>query len=146
MPSAIHSSSSKQASRGSSKVDELKFDENNRIRFEGRLTFDTQKYVISSIEGRSIGESLFDIKTHCLEVFNCRNTVSSDSYSAGATFFIRASEEPRCFLEKLALDIFSLHTKDVCVSSFDAANSGAEWWTQVINPDDEIGFHWLVSN
>ena len=136
--STIHNSKQR------SSIDELNFDDNNRIKFEGRLTFDTQKFVISSTNGRPIEKSLFDIKTHCLEVFNCRNTTSSDSYSAGSTFFIRASEKPRCFLEKLALDIFSLHTKDC--ASFDADNSGAEWWSQVIDPADEIGFHWFVIN
>jgi hypothetical protein len=95
--------------------------------------------MISSINNKAIDESLFTIKSHCLDVFNCRNTGSNDSYSTGSTFFIRANESPRCFLEKLALEIFALHTRD-CV--FDASNSGAEWWSQVIDPEDEIGFHW----
>ena len=27
-------------------------------------------------------------------------------------------------------------------ASFDASKSGAEWWTQCIDPDDDIGLHW----
>lgn len=86
--------------------------------------------------------SLFDngfIKD-CSKAFTCRALSStSDNYSAGATFFIRADTAPRCLLESTAMSIFKYYTKSI---DYDPARSGAEWWTQVIDARDEIGVHW----
>ena len=60
----------------------------------------------------------------------------------GGTFWIGATDEPRCTLEKLALSIFrfhaSRHSRTVAAAadptragSFDPARSGAEWWCQI---------------
>lgn len=77
----------------------------------------------------------------CKAVFNCRSLKSStDDYSEGCTYFIKASESSRCSLEHIALSIFQHHTSGM--ADIDASNSGAEWWTQVIDSRDDIGFHW----
>ena len=60
-------------------------------------------------------------------------------YSTGQTFWVGASDTPRCTLETLAQDIFRFHTKH---AEYDPALSGAEWWTQVIDRNDDIGWHW----
>jgi len=88
------------------------------------------------------GESFTDngFLKDCSKAFTCRALASStDNYSTGATFFIRADTEPRCLLESTAKSIFKYYTKSM---NFDPANSGAEWWTQVIDSRDEIGVHW----
>jgi hypothetical protein len=54
-------------------------------------------------------------------------------------------------LERLAKHVFDAHVGDAVerfvanessVPPFDASRSGAEWWTQVVDIDDEIGVHW----
>lgn len=62
--------------------------------------------------------------------------------SGEETYFVHANtrtESCTCTLERLALQIFHLHAQHAV--GFDAARSGAEFWTQVIHPNDEIGFH-----
>lgn len=76
----------------------------------------------------------------CETAFNCRNIASKNqNYSVGATYFIRSNELATCNLESLAHQIFCHHTRGL---SFDPSRSGAEWWTQVIDHRDDIGFHW----
>jgi len=74
----------------------------------------------------------------CELAFNARS-VKSGAYSSGKTFFIRASETPRCRLEAMALEIFWYHAQSSGCNPF---LSGAEWWTQVVDRDDDIGWHW----
>lgn len=76
----------------------------------------------------------------CALAFNCRAIeTDEDNYSTGSTYFIRPCETARCGLEELALDIFKFHTQG---KAFNPSLSGAEWWTQVIDPADDIGVHW----
>lgn len=85
-------------------------------------------------------EELDCLKTDCGEAFTCRSIPdANENYSSGSTYFVRADQDPRCFLEKLALSIFKFHTKG---AAFDQELSGAEWWTQVIDCRDDVGFHW----
>jgi hypothetical protein len=61
--------------------------------------------------------------------------------------------KPRCALEALALNIFQEHTKDLPKGSFLLEQSGAEWWTLVLDAEppkldaednedhDEVGMH-----
>jgi len=83
-----------------------------------------------------IGEckAAFDIKS-----LNNDKNASSDSYSVGSTYFIRAHEIPTCNLERLVKEIYGFHTDGI---ECDVSSSGAEWWTQVIDSRDDIGFHW----
>ena len=75
----------------------------------------------------------------CERAFNARSVRASGAYSSGRTFFIGALQEPRCRLEALAKEIFWFHAKDSGCNHF---KSGAEWWTQVVDKDDDIGWHW----
>lgn len=85
-------------------------------------------------------EELDCLKSDCGEAFTCRCIPdANENYSSGSTYFVRADQDPRCFLEKLALSIFKFHTKG---AAFDQELSGAEWWTQVIDCRDDVGFHW----
>lgn len=84
-------------------------------------------------------DSLSEVLIDCEQAFNCRNTSKNQNYSVGSTYFLKGNEAPRCNLELLAKQIFDFHTKG---TKFDASTSGAEWWTQVIDHRDDIGFHW----
>ncbi|EKX52650.1 hypothetical protein GUITHDRAFT_101812 [Guillardia theta CCMP2712] len=46
----------------------------------------------------------------------------------GSTFWLGASDKPRCSLEKMAQQIFMHFTQQV---EFDASRSGVEWWVQM---------------
>ena len=49
------------------------------------------------------------------------------------TFWVPASQSqsPRCYLEKLALEIFHHHVPSNGSYQYDATTSGAEWWVQI---------------
>lgn len=64
---------------------------------------------------------------------------SNEYHNRGSTYFQRSDLPGRCCLEVLALSIFRFHTKD---AHFNPALSGAEWWTQVVDSNNDIGFHW----
>ena len=88
------------------------------------------------------------LKGDCREAFACMNRTDDDDassidsneyHNSGSTYFISSDTPPRCRLEQLALNILHFHTKS---SSYDASTSGCEWWTQVVDCEDDIGFHW----
>lgn len=80
------------------------------------------------------------LREDCAEAFTAREMREGDEYSSGETFFIPAEGVvARCELERLALAIFDAHVKHAV--GVDRFNSGAEWWTQVIDEYDEVGFH-----
>jgi hypothetical protein len=62
-------------------------------------------------------------------------------YETNATYWIGAGEEPSTALEQFVLDIFRFHVRGHD-GTFDVARSGAEWWTQVVDSERDIGFHW----
>ena len=98
----------------------------------------------------------------CDEAFTARAaTKRKGPYSSGETYWLAADAEPRCALERLAKHVFDAHvgdaverfealksksnqdeTNESSAQPFDASRSGAEWWTQVVDIDDEIGVHW----
>lgn len=85
-------------------------------------------------------EDLESFKHDCAIAFSARSIVdSNEDYSSGATYFVKENQVTRCFLEELALKIFHFHVKDTV---YDPTNSGCEWWTQVIDCRDDVGFHW----
>jgi hypothetical protein len=84
-------------------------------------------------------KALASLQADCGSCFTCREVSDGDNYSVGSTFFVKADAVPRCGAERLALEIFKLHTEG---RSFDPSNSGAEWWTQHIDHRDDIAFHW----
>ena len=75
----------------------------------------------------------------CTTVFTAREAGEEGEYSAGSTFFVPADAAPKTALELLALQIFRYHARD---AAFDPARSGAEWWTQVIETEADIAWHW----
>jgi hypothetical protein len=83
--------------------------------------------------------SLETLQKDCAIVFNSRAIDTDENYSSGSTYFIKANETPNSTLEALAKAIFEQHTRG---KTFDVEKSGAEWWSQVIHSDDDIGVHW----
>jgi hypothetical protein len=87
-----------------------------------------------------VSEKVDELRQDCVQIFNSRAiSANSENYSTGSTYFVKANETPRTGLEQLALSIFQQHTKGM---TFDPETSGAEWWSQVIDPWDDIGIHW----
>ncbi len=78
----------------------------------------------------------------CAAARSVRDVRSESEYSEGQTFWIGAGDTPRCSLERLALDIFRLHT-GVEGCAFDAARSGAEWWCLAMDAESsQVAWHW----
>jgi len=75
----------------------------------------------------------------CKTASTARAAGVGEELSAGSTFWVPAGGKPATRLERMALRIFEFHSRD---ASFDPARSGAEWWCQHIDGDDEIGLHW----
>ena len=98
------------------------------------------------------------LERDCLAAHVAKARRKRSSYSRGRTFWVPASESfsPRCALEALARETFERATRraaathaaagaseaDDARAAYDPENSGAEWWTQVIDDDSEIGWHW----
>lgn len=74
----------------------------------------------------------------CRTVFSARAKDGDQAYSAGITYFCPAAMKPRCALEALALDIFRIHTKHLDKGVMIHEQSGAEWWTLVLDEDDNF--------
>ena len=80
-----------------------------------------------------------NLKDECKIAFKIKEVQFADQYSIGSTYFVKASERSTLhILERLALEIFQYHARNV---NYDPTNSGAEWWVQYIDIEDEIGFH-----
>eukprot|EP01036_Dinobryon_divergens_P023892 gene23891-32288_t len=77
----------------------------------------------------------------CKVAFNCRNVAEKDNYSVGSTYFVPINGPANCGVEKLAQDVFRFHVNRLGLL-FNEESSGSEWWTQVIDCRDDIGFHW----
>ena len=136
--------------RASSDIYVVEIDDDSRIPFKGSLDFNFGNFENCLSHSPIVIQSL---KDDCLHAFTSPNTnedeeknndddidIESTSYhNKGSTYFQRSSIKPRCNLEALALSIFQFHTKDAV---FDKNRSGAEWWTQVVDSEDDIGFHW----
>lgn len=73
----------------------------------------------------------------CETVFTARDKPDGASYSAGQTFFLPANMKPRCALEGLAQSIFLKHTQHLEEGSYNPSQSGANWWTLVLDAEDE---------
>jgi hypothetical protein len=125
------------------KKESLNLDSSNRIKYDGQdLNYEFSSYHNSLPLDAKVIDNL---KHDCLKAYNCKKTIidndisPSDYHSSGSTYFQRADVPPRSCLEDLALQIFNFHTKDAI---FKPECSGAEFWTQVVDCKDDIGFHW----
>ncbi|CAM9299037.1 unnamed protein product [Scytosiphon promiscuus] len=112
-------------------------DPEGRVPFAGDVSFDFRSAPMALTAALSEPEVLARVVRDCQTVFSAR--AKKLEYSTGETFWMQADAVPRNCLERLALDIFEAHTPD---ARFDRATSGAEWWTQVIDDSDDIGWHW----
>ena len=126
-----------------SDVPDVKLDNNLRIPFDGKLNFEFGNYSRCLSQNPEVIECL---KKDCLSAFETMNDEgddvsvdSTDYHNSGSTYFQRSDQIPRCCLEELALSIFHFHAKD---AAYVKEISGAEWWTQVVDSSDDIGFHW----
>ena len=78
----------------------------------------------------------------CKAARSVRGVHSASEYSEGQTFWIGADDTPRCSLERLAQDVFRLHT-GVEGCAFDAGCSGAEWWCLAMDAESsQVAWHW----
>ena len=125
----------------------VKLDNDGRIRYGNgvkqlNFQFESFQNCLSSLS------SVDQLKNDCVIAFNHGGRISSDMegevtsleyHNKGSTWWITADDTPKCSLERLAQKVFFLHTKGV---DYDPKTSGAEWWTQVVNATDDIGFHW----
>lgn len=109
-------------------------DKCGRIPVTGDLDFS-----FKSISGIFNISELELLSSDCELVFSSKKVKNVDSYSTGSTYFINANASPRCLLEEFAQLIYKMHTSN---ATFDALTSGAEWWVNVVDPDDDIGVHW----
>jgi len=116
----------------------LEIDEN-----ETNLNFNFQSFLLSFGDTQSdFTVPLQSVADDSKRLFNARPKSTTSSYSEGRTFWVASTDQPRCDLERLALEIFKFHTSSLSSASFNPKNSGAEWWTVVCNEEDDIGFHW----
>eukprot|EP00038_Savillea_parva_P017373 m.228080 g.228080 ORF g.228080 m.228080 type:complete len:351 (-) comp37455_c0_seq1:30-1082(-) len=90
---------------------------------------------------RALHNTMANVDAHTMDsvLRDCEAVFCSES------FWIGASERPRCTLEDMAMQIFNHHVSEAG-PAVDRATSGAEWWVQVRRPDDDlggsVGFHW----
>jgi hypothetical protein len=117
---------------GDSDSIKLIFNEEGKIAYGGVLDFGTKAIKLKFSE-----EELVFLRSDCETAFTSR-AQSKGRYSSGSTFFLRADEKPMCALEQLAMSIFRKHSE---YATFDEKRSGCEWWTLVLDPEDEVGFH-----
>jgi hypothetical protein len=123
-------------------------DKRHRVKFGGSLNYEFKnfKQFLPPMSPKVIS----GLKDDCLKAFSYRasseededetgSVHSTDYHNDGCTFFLRSNDTPRCALEELARRVFLLHTG---TAEFDPATSGAEWWTQVVDSNSDIGFHW----
>lgn len=79
------------------------------------------------------------LREDCATVFSARAKEDSAAYSVGTTYFLPAVMKPRCALEAMVAAIFQLHTEGLDEGVMTAGQSGAEWWTLVLDEDADDG-------
>lgn len=122
--------------RSESEEEELAVGEDGRTIIGGTVDYSTRCIDGALTQSDAASTSLL---SDCQSAFTARSVGTEDNYSTGSTFWVAAGSKPRTVLEKLALQIFEHHT---AAAVFDPEKSGAEWWTQCIDSEDDIGLHW----
>lgn len=120
----------------SEEEEELDIDECGRVTVGGHVDYTTRCFDGAVVYPATDAKALC---ADCVSVFTARATGEGEALSVGSTFWTPAVAKPTTALERLAQEIFEFHTQG---AEFDAARSGAEWWTQTIAPADDIGLHW----
>ena len=69
----------------------------------------------------------------CRIVFSARTRNDNAAYSTGETFFLPSQMKPRCALEAMVQTIFQQHTSCLEDGVMIPEQSGAEWWTLVLD-------------
>ena len=82
-------------------------------------------------------DQLENLRSDCETVFTARDKPDGQTYSAGQTFFLPALMKPRCALEALAQSIFKKHVEHLEDGTYIPEQSGAEWWTLVMDVNDD---------
>eukprot|EP00980_Cylindrotheca_fusiformis_P004190 scaffold912_cov119-Cylindrotheca_fusiformis.AAC.6 len=82
-------------------------------------------------------DHLETLREDCETVFTARDKPDGKAYSEGQTFFLPANMKPRCALEALVKEIFQKHVSHLEEGTFNPKNSGANWWTLVMNDDED---------
>jgi hypothetical protein len=79
-----------------------------------------------------------DLLRHdCATVFTARSKESGAAYSTGTTYWLPCQMEPRCALESVVHSIFQMHLSDIDPRTYVPEQSGAEWWTLVLDESDD---------
>jgi hypothetical protein len=117
--------------------DSIVLDENGRIHVDGAITYEFKSY--EKCFNTSDSTLIEHLKSDCKIIFNAKEIEEGDNYSTGSTYFLPAKQHPRCNLEILVKNIFDHYATDI---NYDVETSGAEWWSQCIDENDDIGFHW----
>lgn len=103
----------------------LKASDENEVSPSSIATLDYSSKTIQTNLSTSIQEDAMNDL-----LFDCE---IADSGLLPRTFWISADNtKPRCYLEKLALEIFQHHVPNRYV--YDKSTSGAEWWVQLVSP------------
>ncbi|KAL7568729.1 hypothetical protein ACA910_021722 [Epithemia clementina (nom. ined.)] len=77
------------------------------------------------------------LREDCRTVFSARARDDNAAYSAGETYFLPCQMKPRCALEAMVQTIFREHTACLEEGVMIPEQSGAEWWTLVLETDME---------
>jgi hypothetical protein len=82
-------------------------------------------------------DHLGTLRGDCETVFTARDKPDGQAYSAGQTFFLPSKMKPRCALEEIVKTIFQKHVQHLEEGMYNPEQSGAEWWTLVLDADEE---------
>ncbi|EKU22450.1 hypothetical protein NGA_0459300 [Nannochloropsis gaditana CCMP526] len=122
---------------------ELLVDEDGRLVFDGGhvdYSFRSFPAAFPSFCTDATSSSVLSTLLHDCRVASTARAQAKagGDYSEGETFFITADTKPKVQLEALALSIFWAHTSQ---ATYTEGHSGAEWWVQVLEEEDDIGLH-----
>ena len=117
---------------------ELVLDEDGRVKVRGAKALD---YGYRTFDGVATGAFLEALRRDCGAAFGARMKKGGEAYSAGSTYWVPAGADREALsaIERAALDVFDLHSAG---AAFDAAKSGAEWWTLAMEPEEgNVAWH-----
>lgn len=128
-----HSDSRDSGSSGSGESFEVTLDAHGRIAgaFTSKLNFNTRVLFFAPKNASSLKPYLSALVSDASKTF------------VQESFWLPANLKPRCALEAIAKEIYTVHTKDAR-DDIDTAASGAEWWVQlrtVGEKKETISFH-----